>query len=230
MTNFRDIGYSPLAKGKLFRGTELSQLSEEDRNDLFLANNIKIIIDLRTPDECAEKKDAEIPGVKNINIPLLELEDMSETVQGQFPNILPAYRHAVSLNKKPQWSKIFEVLLENEAGATYFHCTQGKDRTGIVAAIILSALGVDEETICQDYLKTNENLSMPAEYRQYAEAMPEEIRKLFCGLFLVDKDFLAETFSEIKKQYGSMNEFLAQCCSLDEEKLAALKSKYLKQS
>ncbi|MBP5216237.1 MAG: hypothetical protein J6038_00190 [Bacilli bacterium] len=58
--------------------------------------------------------------------------------------------------------------------------------------------------------------------------MPAEVRKLFNGLFLVDKDSLVETFAEIKKLYRSLGGFLAQCCCLDESKLAALQAKYLR--
>ena len=228
MNNFRDIGYPPLAKGKLFRGCEFSDLSNEDRDFCFQACNIKTVIDLRSAEEVKDKKDAEVPGVQIINIPLLEIEEMSETVQGQFPNVLAAYRHAVNPKKKPLWSKIFEVLRNNEDGAILFHCTQGKDRTGIVVAIVLLALGVDKEIVLQDYLKTNENLSVLAEYLPYMETMPEDIRKLFQGLFLVDGDFLAEAFSEIEKQYGSLNRFYSECCSLDENKLTTLKTKYLR--
>ena len=226
MNNFRDFGYPPLKQGLLFRGGELSQLSDEDRDLLFIAKNIKTIIDLRSPEECAEKADAAVPGVWNVNIPLLTIADMSETVQGQFPDVLASYRRAVSREKKPLWSKIFEVLLNSKDGAVFFHCTQGKDRTGLVAAIVLHALGVKEEAIFQDYLKTNENLSMPAEYQEYAKAMPEEISKLFRGLFLVDESFLAEAFAEIERQCGSLDGFLKECCSLDEEKLVILRTKY----
>ena len=227
MNNFRDFGYKNIKKGMLFRGSELSEISEEDKNLLFIRNDIKVVIDLRSTQEVEDKKDITFPGVKIFNIPLLTIEEMSDTVQDQFPNVLSCYKNAVSKGKKNVWSTIFKVLLENENGAVMFHCTQGKDRTGIVVAIVLYALGIDKDTIYQDYLLTNKYVSMPDEYRSYLEMMPSETAKLFKGLFFVDKDFLKESFLEIDRQYGSIDKFFKECCSLDKNDLLLLKSKYL---
>src|SRR5699024_12834665 len=55
------------------------------------------------------------------------------------------------------YRKMFNVLLENdkEGESVVFHCTAGKDRTGVAAFLILSALGVSEKQIVEDYLYTN---------------------------------------------------------------------------
>ena len=226
MNNFRDIGCENVRKGLLFRGTECGSLTEEDKELLFKQCDIKTIVDLRSPQEVEEKKDAEIPGVKIINIPLLSIEEMSVAVQGQFPDVVASYRAAVNRTKKETWTQIFDVLLNKGEGAIFFHCTQGKDRTGIVVAVILAALGVSKQAIYDDYLLTNKTATMPEQYRQYAETMPDEIRKLFNGLFFVDQDFLEEAFREIERQFGSLEGFLSECCSLDQRKLRLLKEKY----
>ena len=226
MNNFRDLGCSGIRKGKVFRGAEYSVLTKEDQALLFDHYGIKTVIDLRSPQELEEKKDVEVTGVEVINVPLLTIEEMSEMVQGQFPNVLASYRKAVNKQKKNVWSRIFDIFLNND-GPILFHCSQGKDRTGIVAAIFLRALGIDQEKVIQDYLKTNESASMPAEYRQFAETLPPDIRKLFNGLFYVDQDFLKEAFREIDKQFGSLDGFLAENCSLNKEKRKALLDKYV---
>ena len=228
MKNERDIGYGNIRKGVLFRGEQLVELSREDKDRLFKKDGIKTVIDLRAPEELEENPDADIPGVKNINLPLLTIGEMSELIQGRFPNVPGCYRRAVSPEKKAFWTKLFEILLENEEGAILFHCSQGKDRTGIVAAAILSALGASHDVILQDYLATNEHASMPDEYRQYAQTLPEDLRKIFMGLFFVDADFLKESFDEINKQFGSMDAFLRENGGLDAEKLAKLKAKYIR--
>ena len=226
MNNFRDIGYSNVKKGMLFRGGEISCLSNEDRDFLTKKCHIKTIIDLRTIEELNEKSDEIIEGVKNLHMPLLNREDMTLTPQ-QLPDMFDCYRKVVGRNKKDFWTKLFDVLLDNNDGAIMYHCTQGKDRTGIITAIILSALGVDRNIIFDDYLLTNKFMSMPDEYKKYEEGMPEEVLKIFHGLFFVDKDFLDETFKEINVLYGSTDNFLEECCSLDKTKLERLKAKYL---
>ena len=227
MNNFRDIGYQNIHRGLLFRGCELSDLPQDDEELLFGSCGIKTVIDLRSVEEVDAKKDSVISDVQVINIPLLTIAEMSEMVQGQFPDVAAAYRNAVKPEKKPLWTQIFEILLDEQSGPILIHCTQGKDRTGIVVAIILSALGLDKSVIYEDYERTNTFASMPAEYRAYAETMPEDIRKLFEGLFFVNRDFLEESFLEIDKQFGSLDGFLRQCCSLNDDKLMSIRQKYL---
>ena len=210
----------------IFRGGELSSLSLEDQELLSKKCNIKTIIDLRTIEEYNEKRDVEIGGIKNIHMPLLNREDMTLTPQ-QLPDMFDAYRKVIGKNKKEFWTKLFDILLDNENGAIMYHCTQGKDRTGVVTAVILSALGVNRNTIFEDYLLTNKFMSMPDEYKKYEEGMPEEVLKIFRGLFFVNQEFLEETFKEIDSLYGSMDNFLEECCSLDKTKLERLKAKYL---
>ncbi len=226
MNNFRDFAYLNLRKGKLFRGSQLVELSREDKELLFGQCGIATVVDLRAPEEVAENLDASIPGVDNINLPLLSIAEMSEMIDGRLPDVPGCYRKAVQIEKKGVWARIFDVLLQKEGGIL-FHCSQGKDRTGIVVAAILSALGIDRDTIFEDYLRTNESLSMPEEYKEYAKSLPAELQKVFAGLFLVDKDFLQGAFDEIEKLYGGMNGFLKDCCGLDETKFADLKAKFL---
>ena len=226
MKNFRDFAYGNLVKGKLFRGPQLVELEREDKELLFGQCGITTVVDLRASEEVIENPDADVLGVENVNIPLLSIPEMSQMVDNRFPDIPTSYKTAVHLEKSRVWTEIFAVLLEKEGGIL-FHCSQGKDRTGIVVAAILLALGVDMETILKDYLLTNESLSMPDEYRQYADTLPAETRKLFMGLFFVDKDFLEGAFAEMDRVYGNVDGFLTQCCQLDEEKRERLKAKFL---
>lgn len=226
MNNFRDIGCENVRKGLLFRGAECCALTNEDKELLFDRCGIRTIIDLRSAQEVEAKKDDETPSVRVINVPLLSIEEMSATVQGQFPDVVASYRASVNRKKKEVWTQIFDALLNNDEGAILFHCTQGKDRTGIVVAVVLAALGASKQTIYDDYLLTNKTATMPEQYRQYAETMPDEVRKLFNGLFFVDQDFLEEAFWEIDREFGSLEGFLGECCSLDETKLIRLKQKY----
>jgi len=105
-----------------------------------------------------------------------------------------------------------------------FHCSAGKDRTGVLTAVILKLLGIDQETIYQDYLLTNQN---PLYYKKLALKMPPDIREVFLDFFQAKKEYLDSTFEEIEKIYGSFDAFLYECCGLNEEKINLLRDKYL---
>ena len=99
------------------------------------------------------------------------------------------YRHFVeSPHARKQYRHFFDLVLENaEAGATLFHCTAGKDRTGFGAFLLLSLLEVDQSTIKQDYLATNRYL----------------------GPFLKES-FLDESLAAIKKEFGTVDQYLKE--------------------
>ena len=114
-------------------------------------------------------------------------------------------------------------MLLNNDGGFLFHCSQGKDRTGVVIAIILYALGIDKKTIIEDYLLTNQS---PVFF--FDEKTPKEIQEILADYFSAKVEYLNAAFDYIDEAYGSFNNFLYQCCSLDDNKLKLLKQKFLK--
>ena len=229
MKNFREIRYQNMKPGLLFRSDVLYHLNPKEKA-LLRDNNIKVIIDLRGPDEVEHLKDTNIKAINFINLPLLPEKKEDEpspivTIKHMtLPDMAFAYRQLVLKDRKDSWSKIFNVLLENNDGAILFHCSAGKDRTGVVTAVILTALGINKDIIYKDYLLTNEK---PLYYKKMALEMDPESREIFLDYFQAKKEYLDAAFDEINKQYGSFNNFLAECCSLDEYKLDSLKDKYL---
>ena len=237
MKNFRDFGYGNIKKGLLFRGESLFKLSKKDERTLVNEHHLKVVVDLRTNQEHESDKDKIIPGVEYYHLPLITMEEMgaSSEEEGkenassrqQLPDMFTYYRKLVSPERKEHWTQIFNLLLEDEEKPIYFHCTVGKDRTGVVAAMILSALGIDKETIYKDYLLTNEHPIIPFKYKLFSLKLKKPVRKQFFELFLVKTDYLDAAFGEIKEDYGSIDGFFKECCSLDEEKIKKLRKKYL---
>ena len=235
MRNFREIEYVGLKKGLLFRGESLYKLPAKYQKLLIDEFHIKVIVDLRTRQERESEPDYGLPGVKNIHIPLINMEEMgaSSTEEGkenaaanqQLPDMFKYYRLFVKEIRIEAWTKIFNVLLE-EDGAIMFHCTQGKDRTGITAALILTLLGAGKEEIYQDYLLTNSYLHIALKYKVYSLKFKGEVRKKFLALFKAEKELLDTAFMEIDKLYGSINNFYKEICLLDDNKIATLKEKY----
>lgn len=232
MRNFREVAYGNMKKGLLYRSDVLYRTTKEEKDLLKNKCHIKTIIDFRNGEEIDKLHDSKIPGIKNINMPFLPEEENGRRkepkvviVKGlEMPDLPYYYRELASLSVKHIWTKLFDILLNNKDGAILYHCSAGKDRTGVATAVILKTLGIDEETIYQDYLLTNQN---PLYYKKIAQKMPPEIREIFLDFFQAKKEYLDATFDEINKIYGSFDEFLYQCCSLNEEKISRLKDIYL---
>ena len=218
--------------GLLFRSDLLYHLNPKEKA-LLRDNNIKVVIDLRSSDESEHLKDTNIKAIKFINNPMLpEHKEGDEsplktiTIKHMtLPDMENAYRELVGLDRKEAWSNIFNILLNDNGGAVLYHCSAGKDRTGVLSAVILMALGIDKETIYQDYLLTNEK---PLYYKKLAETMDPESKEIFLDYFQAKKEYLDASFDEINKIYGSFDKFLSECCLMDKNRLDAFKAKYLK--
>ena len=218
--------------GLLFRSDLLYNLNPKEKA-LLRDNNVKVVIDLRNTDEVENLKDTNIKTIKFINNPMLPESKEGEgsplktvTVKHMtLPDMDNAYRELVKRDRKAAWSNIFNILLNNNEGGILFHCSAGKDRTGVVTAVILTALGIDKEIIYQDYLLTNEK---PLYYKKMALEMDPESREIFLDYFQAKKEYLDASFDEINKIYGSFDKFLLECCLIDNSKLVILKDKYLK--
>jgi protein-tyrosine phosphatase len=124
---------------------------------------------------------------------------------------------------------MFDALINNsDDSALVYHCTAGKDRTGIATALILYALGVDEQIIISDYLATN----------FYRKSDNGRMRKMLMDTYhmnelVVDdvlgvkESYLKATFQAITNKYGSINNFLQSEMGLTKSAIKKLKKKYL---
>jgi protein-tyrosine phosphatase len=118
----------------------------------------------------------------------------------------------------PRFAQLFQLLLESQ-DPLVFHCTAGKDRTGWAAALLLTALGVDEDTVMQDYLLTNQLYRRPA--TTFAP-MPAEVMDV---LWRVQASYLAAATDMVRADFGGMEGYLRDALGIDSaarERLAAL--------
>lgn len=134
------------------------------------------------------------------------------------------YRQIVSLPSSQAGCGIFFRDLLNEARRpVYFHCTTGKDRTGWVAAALLTLLGVPDELVMQDYLRTNEQL-LPAlqpvfDHFQSLGGDPE----LLHPVLGVQEEYLAAAFDEMEQRFGTIQRYFADGLGLDQTAQEALR-------
>lgn len=128
-----------------------------------------------------------------------------------------------------QIEKFFGLLLENEEGATLWHCTAGKDRTGFLTALLLELFGVDRKEIEKDFLLSGENL------KPQTEGILAEIKKETDDAVLLEQvrilnsvlpEYTATVFDGIDKN-GGIENYLTQHIGLSNSDLNDLRRLYL---
>ena len=189
--NLRDLGGIPLPEGRgcvpswlFLRSGKLSILTKEECASLCQKYKVRCVIDLRTPIESAEFPDVLPEGVEYLQIPLLKdaavgithetgsdpmtiirnLRKNPEKLMEMMPDFKALYTDVVTDEySRSQLDKVVSTLKQNakKGICTLFHCTAGKDRTGIVSMALLKSYGVSDEEIIKDYMRTNRNAFWP---------------------------------------------------------------------
>ncbi|NEA23359.1 tyrosine-protein phosphatase [Actinomadura bangladeshensis] len=112
-------------------------------------------------------------------------------------------------------------------GAVLYHCTEGKDRTGVMTAILLTLLGVDKAQVYDDYLRSNEELAAKNK-EELAELAKYGIDPaLIEPLLTVRASYLDAAFDQIKRDYGTFDAFLTQGLGIDAATQQALRTRLL---
>jgi protein-tyrosine phosphatase len=157
--NFRDLGGlvaldgRTTAPGLVFRSDRLTRLTPADAARLE-ALGIGRVFDLRSDLELAEHGAGEFSeaGGRHRHRPLVKVSLSLTDARIDWAKVDLQHRYLEMLHEgAPVIREILEHLAASEAPPTVFHCTGGKDRTGVVAAVLLRALGVDDEVIVADY-------------------------------------------------------------------------------
>ncbi|GAB3220998.1 tyrosine-protein phosphatase [Spirosoma arcticum] len=233
-SNFRDLGGYPAAEGKtvkwgrIYRSADVSKLTDADMKTLE-ARHIATVCDLRGPDELKTSPDRLPTGVTYVNLPAGSETLRANTnyaAMNRDSMMRVAYTRTDHL--KAKYKPMFDQLLMLDGEkALMFHCTAGKDRTGMGAALVLSALGVDNATILKDYVATDvywkQGRERVAQMMQQGGAGNAQMAKMLAA----DPAYLTNFFTTIDQKYGSMTNFLTTEMELTPEKLTTLRTKYL---
>ncbi|MEU9146491.1 tyrosine-protein phosphatase, partial [Streptomyces sp. NPDC048349] len=231
--NFRDVGGLPTSDGRqvrtgrLFRSGHLAHATETDAE--FLASlRLHTIFDFRNDaDHALEGPDVELPGVRNVNIPLSDPADGREFWKmvrdgglEQLRSVLGDGKGAARMSQSyrtiirhrtAEHSRVVHAIAEDSVPAL-LHCAAGKDRAGLSIAVVLLALGVEREAIVADYLESN------APHRRYRvrrssgaqEARSAEVTELLAPLFDARAEYLTAAFDTIDEQWGGREAYLAE--------------------
>ncbi len=207
--NVRDIGgYATkdghsVRRGVFYRADSLHKLSEADQKVL-LDLGIRTIIDLRYDDELAQSPNvfANSPDVSYQNISLFTQQaNLDPTYVPPIPTTVPEmYRLLLQTGGEP--IRLVMTHLASSPAPALFHCTAGKDRTGIIAALLLDVAGVEVETIAADYGRTQEYLAPILE--EILKGVPEQ----FAPMLAINPAYMLETMEYIHQEWGSSAGYL----------------------
>lgn len=229
---------------RLLRSGDLYHLSLADQKALCEEYRLTKVIDLRTEAEAKERPDTVLPGVEYYRIPILDeprpgithIRDMDrEFLKNQKePEKFMENVYEEILNDQysvKQYARFIDVLLHHENGAVLWHCSTGKDLTGIAAAILLCALGVSGNEIREDYRRTDTCLDKEWIYtKRLLESYPnvgEQEMENARVFFKTEEQWLAGAVSSLEKTYDSVEQFLKKGLYLTSKAREELKMKYL---
>ena len=223
---------------KLLRGTSLESLTDNDVNILVNDYHLSTVIDLRTYREEEYHFDVEIDSVNNVHMPIFEKRapgithekkndslDKKVSLSDMYRGIL----HGKYLDRVADIIK-YIVNMEDKDYAVLFHCTEGKDRTGILAAILLMILGVDRELIVEDYLFTNKVNDRKAK-RYYLETLLTKRNKEKAigvkDIYLAKEEYINAIFDVIDNEYGGVDNFIRDGLKISLEEINKFKKNVL---
>ena len=134
---------------------------------------------------------------------------------------------------KDSFKRLFKELLSLEKDRSLlFHCTQGKDRTGTAAMLILSVLGVSEEIIIEDYLMTNifnsKRIVREQQMLESSGRVPSEMLDTFLmSMDKVNVSSMTKVIAHLKEKYGSVVNYIVNELGITEDEIITLKDKFL---
>ncbi|MFC5665942.1 tyrosine-protein phosphatase [Kitasatospora misakiensis] len=253
--NARDLGGYRTAEGLVLRAgvalrsDGLHRLTDEDLGRL-TGMGLRRIVDLRSRDEVHEAgADRVADGMILHHIPVFAQNfDIFATLREALADRDPGKQHALLGNgraeammtglyrwfvndsiAREQFAAVLRLLADPGGSPLLFHCSAGKDRTGWTAAVLLTALGVDRETVFTDYLLTNERSAavvttvMEGLLARGLMSEPE----LLLPVFRAERHYLEAAFEEVEAGWPDFDAFWSDGLGLDEGVLRGLRANLL---
>lgn len=226
--NFRDVGGYRTADGstvrwrEVYRADALHEMSDRDAQIVFEDLEIGLVIDLRSEREVDLVGTGPVgsSGATWVHLSVIdETQPAQDTWRALLEDVPMSERYSRILGQAgPRFVEALELIAESSVPLV-FHCTAGKDRTGILAALLLGALGVPDAEIAQDYAATSEVLhtiesrylarAEDPRFSSHFEGLPgwrEQARKLMTA----DADTMHRVLGELRANDRSIEEWLTE--------------------
>lgn len=230
LVNARDLGGFTTEDGKytrtrsFVRADTLSHLTEEGKRAA-LDYGVQTIVDLRYPSEVKEHPNplAGHPGVHYHHVSLLEEGDRES--DALFLSARAAWHIRVLEQRKPQVAEVMRLFVNAPEGGIVFHCFVGKDRTGIIAALLLDLVNVPQEVIVEDYHISERNLETL--HQQWLATFADEAQRSFMAQYTTcPPPAMEHALSYLGERYGGTWGYLRDA-GIDEADLRILRERLL---
>ncbi|QPG72893.1 hypothetical protein FOA43_000196 [Brettanomyces nanus] len=263
VTNFRDIGGYLSTTGKhvrynmMYRCADPGSITENGIAELKRLG-ITTVFDLRSTYERGDSGMIDAEGITNIHVPLFGDQSLAPSEAMMFyTNLMTSWFTFVHVYSDilrvaaPQFKQIFTHIRNHRGEPFLFHCTAGKDRTGVLAMLLLRLLGVPEPIVSREYEMTEYGLlpARPRMERKFMKSLEEsgdyESRKTFYkviskgrknwslqkdgfdNLLSARYEVMMETILHLDQEYGSVDAYLENQVGLDHDDLAEIKMSLL---
>jgi protein-tyrosine phosphatase len=231
LLNVRDLGGHPTEDGgetrydSIIRADSVRQLSDQGWSAL-VDYGVKTIVDLRTNDELAADPPAELP-VEVLHIPFFEtntdewkaIEEKLEAAARAAPDVASATREVYLIFLEEFGHNVamaIRAIADAPEGGVVIHCAGGKDRTGLLTALLLHVSGVGVDEIAADYALSEERLR-PRHEQWLAEAESEEERERLERIMQTPVESIKGVFAELARRHGSVEGYLRDTGLTDDE-------------
>jgi len=230
--NFRDIGGYPAREGLrvrwrlLFRSDALHRLTPAGIDRFVNELEIGAIVDLRSTGEIGVDGRGQLQdrSPRYYHVPLFDGALTEEPELAKSYTLADRYFLMVEQAKDPI-ARVLTALLEASTPAVY-HCAAGKDRTGVISAIVLGLLGVRDEVIAADYAATQENLDAIVDRLTESEGYREVLEKLPVDTMHAEPETIFSLLHQLRDRYGSVRDY-ARDIGLTDTDLARLDARLL---
>ena len=252
--NLRDLGGlsttdgRTVRTGQLFRSGHLYDLEVPERATINTLD-LRTIVDLRRPPEVAARPHPDLPGCEVVGISVSDDDNEFAVVANAMvdpdaeplgPDHVTNYFRTLVTDRLDRYRPVFEVVADPGRLPLLFNCTAGKDRTGVVAAVLLRILGVDDDTVMADYLLSNEVRRTWIEateinHRQRIahrfgiapHEVPKERMASSRALLWCREEYLRVVLDTAETRWGSWDAFVADGLGIENTRLAAFRTAVL---
>ena len=248
--NVRDLGGYTTRDGRqvrwgtVFRAASLGGVTPA--GDTVLAGlGLRQVLDFRSPTEIAANGADRLPaGVADVKLPIDTGDaggSLGSLTPAQFAALFGNGQAAADMQQlyqqfvtsaadRQQFGTALRTIADGGGSALLFHCSAGKDRTGWMSAVLLTALGVPRSQVYSDFLLSNPELAASNAALEAALTQAGYDASLITPLLTVQSSNLDTAFAEVKQQYGSMDGYLTRGLGLNRHTLDALRARLLQPS
>ena len=246
ISHFRDLSdaFKSIKPNVLLRSGHLSKLNTVKKNRFIDEYNITDIIDLRTSEELEDKPENfnkinyyNFPVLTNFENPLVNSKTRRKILNhimidegGSINHLKNVYETlALSENARLYFKKFIEIIL-NAKGSVLWHCTQGKDRTGVASILLLFILGFDKDDIKKDYLNYNlkskfKRLMIKTAMRIFTLSNKKAVE--LDNLLIAKGCYFDAYYDAVISKYSSFDNYFEKVFNLNKDDILKIREKYL---